>query len=119
MEVVATTAVSVEKVNVDSGGGERHTWHFIFVFVSCVLCFIFCVLQFLFVFVSVEKNFVDTRVGEHRTLVFCCLWTQGLVSLAAYSGILLLIICLLMIWSQYGSEQNTGQCLTMSGFCCL
>ena len=83
MEAVATTAVSVEKVNVDSGGGERHTWHFIFVFVSCVLCFVFCVFQF--VFVSVEKNFVDSRIGEHHTLVFCRSWTQGLVSLGKSS----------------------------------
>ena len=42
MEVVATTAVSVEKVNVDSGGGERHTLYFVYVF--CVLYFAFSFL---------------------------------------------------------------------------
>ena len=62
------------------GVGERHTWFsYLYLYlVFCVLYFVF--FQFVFVFVSVEKNFVDSRVGEHRTLVFCCSWTQGMVS---------------------------------------
>ena len=37
MEVVATTAVSVEKVNLDSGGGGRHTWYLVF-YMFLVFC---------------------------------------------------------------------------------